>query len=236
MKVRTLLLVFALALPVLLLIGFPLRLALELVDAERTGLSARAATGSVWNGQLHDASLRGMPLGDAATRLAPLSLFTGTAVVKLTTPGLSIALQHGRRRGLDRVDGSLPLSSTPLLPGARLLPQADELRVLFTKDTCHAVGGRLTVAIDRPDGTRLVVLQGAPACEGRAALLPLAALDGSGPLARMQATARIHPDGQWELEARVPVVDDPTLRPALEAAGFQPGPAGWSRVEHGRLD
>src|SRR5690606_33078318 len=198
-------------------------------------LQARAATGSLWNGRLHDARLGGVALGDAGARLAPLPLLAGMRAIDVATPTLAGRLLQGRRRGIDRVDGSLPLASTPLLPGARMLLRGEQLQVLFSNDACHSAGGRLTVVVDHMDGTGLAVLQGTPACEGRAAILPLAAADATGPLARMHATARIHADGQWELEVRVPVLEDPAMRLAIETMGFQPGPGGWSKIDRGQL-
>lgn len=234
MRPRALLLVFALALPVLLLATLPLRLALELAGPERLRLQARAATGSLWNGRLHDASLGGVALGDAAARLAPLPLLAGARAINVATPTLSGRLLLGRRSGLDRVNGSLALPSTPL-PGTQMRLRGEDLQVLFSNDACHSAGGRLTVALERTDGTGLAALHGRPSCQGRTAVLPLAAVDATGPLARMHATARLHPDGQWELEVRIPVLEDPAQRRAVETMGFQPGPGGWSRIDRGRL-
>lgn len=232
---RRLLLLFALAFMAMLIVVLPLRLALDLAGAEQLGLSARSASGSLWNGRLEEARLHGIELGNASARLSPLSLLVGTRAVRLSAPQLDARLQLGRRRGLDHLHGQLALPPAALLPGLRLGVQADALQVLFLDDACDAAGGRVTVAVDQADGSPLLTLDGTAACEGRAAVLALAASAGDGPLARMQATARIHSDGQWTLDARVPVVDDPASRLALEAAGFHPGPGGWSRVERGSL-
>ncbi|MGY0561433.1 type II secretion system protein N [Luteimonas sp. A277] len=234
MRLRTLLLVFALALPVLLAAGFPLRLALELVDGE-AALSARSATGSVWNGRLHAASIGHVALGDARIRLSPLWLVTGSGTVALDTSAATLRLQHGRRRGLAAAAGKLSLPATALLPGAGLELQAEQLQLLFSGDSCHQASGQLGIIASRPDGTTLAVLHGAPTCEGRSAVFRLAAQSGEGPLARMHLTARIDPDGRWDMEARLPVVDDPAAGSVLEAMGFQPGPGGWSRLERGNL-
>lgn len=235
MNHRILLLVFALAVPAMLLAVLPLRLALEMADAGSRGLFAKSASGSVWNGRLEGATLRGVELGGASVRLSALPLLLGTRSARLSIPQADARLLEGRRRGVDRLDGELTLPPSALLAGIPLRVQANGFQVLFSGDACHAAGGRVTVVADQPDGTPLVTLDGGPACEGRAAVMPLAALDGEGALARMQATLRLHPDGQWEIEARVPVVEDPAEGLALAAAGFRPGPGGWSRVERGRL-
>lgn len=235
MSRRLLLLVFALAVPAMLLATLPLGLALDMTGAGHRGLSARSASGSVWNGRLEGASLRGIELGDASLRLSPLPLLLGARALRLSAPQADARLLHGRRRGVDRLDGQLALPPSSLLAGIPLRVQARGLQVLFSGDACHAAEGRITLVGDHTDGSPLFTLEGSATCDGRTALLPLAALDGDGTLARLQATLRMHPDGQWELEAQVPVVDDPALGMALEAAGFQPGPGGWSRAERGRL-
>lgn len=232
---RRLLLLFALLLPAMLLATLPLRLVLDAAGAGDWGLAARHARGSVWNGRLEGAVVRGVELGDATARLLPLPLLTGDRAVEFSAPRAQARLARGRRRGLHRLDGQLSLPPSALSAGVPLQLQADRLQVLFAGDACHAAGGRVTLVADGPDGTHLLALEGSPACEGRTAVVPLAALAGEGPLARMQASLRMHADGHWKMEARVPVVDDPALRIALEAAGFQPGPGGWSRSERGQL-
>lgn len=235
MSRRAPLLLFALAVPVMLLAALPLRLALDMADAGRAGLSARSASGSVWSGRLQGASLRGIELGNASVRLSPLPLLLGTRTVRLSAPHLDARLLQGRHRGIDRLDGRLAMPPSTLLAEVPLRVQAHGLRILFSADACHAAQGRITLVGDRADGSPLFTLEGSPACEGRAAVLPLAALAGEGPLARMQASLRLHPDGQWDIEARVPVVEDPAAGLMLEAAGFQPGPGGWSRTARGQL-
>lgn len=236
MRPRTLLLLFLLALPALLLATFPLRLGLELAGAERLGLAARVASGSLWRGRLHEARLHGVALGDASVRLGFWPLLAGTRALAVETPALRGRILQGRRQGLDGLDGGLSAEDVPFLPGLQLVARADGLRTLFAGDTCREAGGRLAIAVQRPgDAAPLAELEGAPACAGRTVELPLGARGGQGPLSRLQAHLRLHGDGQWELEARVPVVDDPAGRLLLEAAGFQPGPGGWSRVERGAL-
>lgn|SRR5690606_25754734 len=236
MTPRRLLLVLALALPAMLLATLPLRLALELPGIAHWGLAARSASGSIWNGRLEGASVRDMALGDASVRLSPLPLLLGTTAARLSAPGVDARLLHGRRRGVDRLEGRLTLPPSSLAAGIPLQLQASSLQVLFSDDACHAASGRVTLVAGKADGPPLAVLEGAASCEGRTAVLPLAAVSGEGPLARLQASVRIHPDGQWDIEAQAPVVDDPALGIALEAAGFQPGPGGWSRAERGRLE
>lgn len=235
MRRRTLWLAFAAALPLMLAASFPLRLALDLADAEGAGLSARAATGTVWNGRLHDTRVGGVTLGDAGARLAMLPLLAGTVAVDITTPSIMARLTAGRSAGIARATGSLSLPASALMPGTRTLARTDGLELQFRGGDCIRAGGRVAIAIDRVDGGSLGLLEGSPDCEGRTAVLALATVDAGGPLARLQATARIHADGAWELEARVPVAADPAARAALEALGFQPAPGGWSRLDRGRL-
>ncbi len=233
---RRLLLLFVLLLPAMLAATLPLGLALETAGARKWGLSARHAGGNIWNGRLLDASIRGLALGNAQAGLLPLRLLAGDRAVWISTPGLQAQVVAGRRWGVQDLHGHFSLPTHALASALPVQVQADGLQVLFADDACHAASGRVVLSSDAAAGAPMLVLEGSPACEGRAAVLPLAAVAGEGPLARMQASLRVHADGQWELEARIPVVEHPSARIALEAAGFLPGPGGWSRVERGRMD
>src|SRR5690606_912002 len=130
MTPRRLLLVLALALPAMLLATLPLRLALELPGIAHWGLAARSASGSIWNGRLEGASVRDMALGDASVRLSPLPLLLGTTAARLSAPGVDARLLHGRRRGVDRLEGRLTLPPSSLAAGIPLQLQASSLQVL----------------------------------------------------------------------------------------------------------
>lgn len=64
-----LLAVFGAAFLLMAVLFTPLRMALGWFDAEQAGLSATRVDGTIWGGTLHEASFRGLPLGDVRARL-----------------------------------------------------------------------------------------------------------------------------------------------------------------------
>ena len=92
------------------IILLPLRVVLALGDA---GLAARQVSGSLWSGQLADAAWRGVPLGDLAVGLAPLSLLSGAPRLGFEGPALT---------GTAMADGVTGLSGTVDASGHTPLP------------------------------------------------------------------------------------------------------------------
>ncbi|MEZ0470491.1 type II secretion system protein N [Luteimonas salinilitoris] len=237
MSARGLIWLFALALPPLLALLLPLRLALGVVDLERAGLGAAAASGSLWRGRLHDARLHGRALGDVDVRLSPWPLLTGTRELVLRGATLRASLLQGARRGVRDASGTLVLDDLDLAPGLALALDADDASLVFAGDACRSAAGRIGLELHPAGGGEpLAVLDGAVACDGRAATVawtPSGA--ASGPFAGLRVDARIEPDGAWRLRSVVTGVDDAREAAALELAGFRPGPAGWSRIDGGTL-
>ena len=234
LKTRTLVLVFALALPVAALATFPLGFALHLAGAQQWGLSAASVRGSIWHGRLQGAQLRGHPLGDLRIRLQPWPWLTGVRAVRVDAAAVHGRVLHGRRSGIDGVTGAFELRQLPVLAGLDLLLHATDLRILFDGDRCIGAGGQLRAAILAPGGAAPhAELAGDAACAGRAAVIEMAPVVGHGTLDGSSATLRIHGDGAWDLEMRVDGTPDAPARAWLQAAGFQQGPAGWGRLHHG---
>ncbi|WP_407352267.1 type II secretion system protein N [Luteimonas sp. R10] len=235
MSTRGLAWLFALALPPLLCLLLPLRLALGLVDLEQAGLGAAAATGSLWRGRLHDVHLHDRALGAVDVRLSPWPLLTGTRELVLHGATLRASLLQGARRGIHGATGTLVLDG--MAPGLSLVLDADDASLVFTGDACRNAAGRVGLEL-RPaaGGDPLVVLDGVAACDGRAATVTWApAGAAAGPFAGLRVDARIEPDGAWQLRSVVPGADDARDAAALELAGFRPGPGGWSRIDKGAL-
>lgn len=236
MSTRGSLLVFAVALAAMLVATFPLPLALDMAAAGERGLSAQAASGSLWRGRLSHARLHGATLGDAAVGLAPWPLLRGVRALDVETLALRARLVHGPRNGIDGLDGTIAVSDPAWLPGGELILHARDLRATFSGDACLHAGGRLSIAVQPPGAAAPAAeLEGSAACEGQAWTLPLAPVGGQGALARLQARLQVHADGRWELDASVPGEGDPGERLALEALGFRAGPGGWSRTLQGTL-
>jgi general secretion pathway protein N len=107
MTVRTLALVFAVALALWLAATFPLRFALGFADASQLGLAAHEVTGTVWSGALHEARFHGIMLGDVSVRLDPRSIFTGNPqfIAENAEGRLTIGLREGAR--IDQAEGQL---------------------------------------------------------------------------------------------------------------------------------
>ena len=234
LKTRTLVLVFALALPVAALATFPVGFALRLAGAQQWGLSATEVAGSIWHGRLQDAQLHSHPLGDLRVRLQPWPWLAGVRAVRVDVATVRGRVLHGRRSGIDGVTGAFELRQVPALAGLDLLLHATDLRILFDGDRCIGADGQLRAAIlAAGDAAPRAELAGDAACAGRTAVIEMAPVTGHGALEGFSATLRVHGDGAWDAEMRVAGTPDAPAQAWLQAAGFQPGPAGWSRLHHG---
>src|SRR3546814_13362629 len=61
----------------LIVLTFPMRLALAWADADDAGIAAREVRGSIWSGELVEARLGALPLGPVKASLSPLALLGG---------------------------------------------------------------------------------------------------------------------------------------------------------------
>lgn len=219
------------AFAVAMLLLAPLQLVLPRIGLP-TGLGALEAGGSVWNGHLRAAHWRGQPLGDLQIGLAPLPLLAGRQQLRLQGGSARLLLSRGRRAGLAAGDGVVAL---PPIAGVGLRALLDDARLLFDAGGCREARGRVRVELTLPlDALPPMILSGTPVCEGRGGRLVLLPEDASGPLA-LEATLDIEADGRYRLQA-LARGDNPALRRALQAAGFQAAAGGMSRVDEGHLD
>ena len=218
----------AFALAVLLLV--PLQLMLPRIGLP-AGLGAVEAGGSVWSGRLRAAHWRGQPLGDLKVGLAPLPLLAGRQQLRPESDSARLLLSRGRVTGLAAGDGVVAL---PPIAGLSLRALLDDARLLFDADGCREARGRVRVELTLPlDALPPMILSGTPACDGRDGRLVLLPEDAGGALA-LEATLEIEADGRYRLQA-LARGDNPAIRPALQAAGFQSAAGGMSRVAEGRL-
>lgn len=216
---------FALALVALL----PLQLLLPKLSPP--GLSATAISGSLWRGDLRNAEWNGARLGDVRLGLSPLPLLSGRRELWLRSAQASLSLSSGRLRGIDDAHGVLPL---PPVQGLSMRASLEGARLLFDAEGCHGAGGRVRIELSLADDALApVILSGTPACEGRSGRLVLLPEQPGGPLLP-EATLTVEADGGYRLQSLVRS-DDPAIRLALLAAGFQDAPGGLSRVDSGRL-
>jgi general secretion pathway protein N len=215
---------FAFALVALL----PLRLALDQLGFDARGLTARAATGSIWLGALQEAQVGPVALGDVKARLNLLPLLLGRARLALSgsdpaAPFEGAAVVSRRGFGFEDVTGrfrigglasSLPLSAIDLqdvsagFSGGRCVRGAGRLRAALTGEVAAAGLGS--------------ALAGSVRCANDALLLPLASQSGVA-----QLNIRLFGDGRYRAELLVRAAD-PAVQTRLTAAGFRPSGAGYA--------
>ncbi len=204
----------------------PLRFAIGLVGFDRAGLTARAATGSIWLGALHDARIGPIPLGDVRTRLHMLPLLIGEGrlhVAARDAEGIEGTLVRTRNSfGFDDVSGRVgPASLIPPVPLAGI--ELDDLGARFAEGRCIEAGGRVRVTLAGPAAALgiPVALSGTARCAGDTLLLPLAGQSG---LDRFDI--RVKDDGRYQIDLIVGVADA-RLAPAFLAAGFRRSGSGY---------
>lgn len=218
-----------------LLALLPMRLALDRMGFDRGGLSARAATGSVWNGALEEARIGPVPLGDVRARVNFLPLLLGRARLSLASAdpavGFSGAVTVTRHsRSFDDVTGRLR-AGTMFAPLPVTGVDLDGVSASFADGRCLDAGGRVTVMLGGPAvaiglGRGLI---GRAQCAGDAVLIALADQTGT---ARMNL--RLHSDGRYGVDFLVRTVD-PATRAQLVAAGFRPAGTGLGMQAGGRF-
>lgn len=235
---RARLLLFALAgFAAGLLALFPLSLALRLANAPQFGLSARAAQGSVWGGELRAARWRGVEIGDVRVALQAAPLFWGNPALELHSRGAvpldGVVSLHGVR-GLD---AELPLrglraSADGAIEGRARLENAT---AVFSGKRCRRAAGTVNLALrvrGRAGGwTSAPPLTGALQCRDGALVAPLR---GGQEGLTVDVLARLSGDGAWRLDTKVNTANAGVVA-ALIASGFAPGPEGAVRSDEGRL-
>ncbi len=235
MSTRRLALMFAVALVMLLVALFPLRLALGVMGAHSMGLSAASVRGPVWSGTLAGATFGGVRLGDVKAGLDPLGLFRGGGRVWFRAVGPIEArgvLRSGAAVfGVERLDAVLP--SSLLVAGApvegRL--QLTGVTAVFRHGDCRQAGGKVRLSDVAFGPVGGLALQGEVRCEGRRLLLPLEG-QGQGVALRLRFTV----DGQGRYEAESLIrSSDANLAAAGEVAGLERTLEGYRRLDRGRL-
>lgn len=214
-------LLFAALLVIAIVVQFPLRLA----GLDRFGVTARAARGTVWNGHLDAAHLRGISLGDVAVGLSPTALLTGILRLDFAGAAVNGALVGraggGGATGITGRIGPLQIGGLPVTALT-----FDAVDIGFAEGRCSIAAGtlRLQPAAGLAADDALV---GTPRCDGTAVLLPLASASGK---ARLEV--RVEADRRYQATLALDEVTD-IQRSALLAAGFQATPTGLSLTVEG---
>ena len=222
---RTLFLVVAFLFALLALL--PLRLALDWFGFGDRGLTARAATGSVWLGALQEAQVGPVPLGDLKARLNLLPLFLGRARLSLAgadqATGLEGAVTISRHSfGFDDVSARLRVGAL-FSPLAVSMIDFDDVSAGFTSGRCTRAEGRVRAAVSGEiAGIGLASgLTGQARCAGDALLFPLVSQSGLE-----QLNIRLFSDGRYRVELLARPGDE-AVRGRLIAAGFRPVGRGY---------
>jgi general secretion pathway protein N len=164
---------FVLTLALALTLMLPLRLIFAFARLGDMGLSARAVTGSVWNGQLAGATIGGVPLGDLNAALSPFALLNGRVSIGLSSQNDLTAratlIATGNQIGVDQATLRLaaPGAFAPLPIDAVGL---GDVRFRLKDDRCAQASGQVRVNIsDAIGGVTLGQgLTGALRCDGDA--------------------------------------------------------------------
>lgn len=198
----------------------PLRLVLS-----GNGITARQATGTLWDGELRAAALRGVALGDVSLGLSPLPLLVGQRRIDFATSGLSGRVTTGGGRiAAEGVSGVALPGQLGGLPVARI--NFADFAAVFQDDRCITASGSLTLDPGGPLAA-LGGFSGSPRCDGDRLLLPL---QGQGGRLDLHLAA----DGGYSASLALEAVE-PAARTGLLASGFQPTPTGLVLMLAGTL-
>ncbi|MEO9132762.1 MAG: type II secretion system protein N [Sphingomonas sp.] len=185
---------FVLALIALL----PLRLAMGWFDLGNTGLTAREVSGSVWYGNLREASFGGVGLGDLHAGLSPFQLLVGRARINLSGQGGAARPFHGaigvtrHSFGIDDLTATLPAGNV-FAPVPVSALDFDDVSLRFQDGNCERAEGRVkaTLSGDLAGISLGQGMSGTARCDAGALLLPLVSQAGTETIAlRLWGTGR----------------------------------------------
>lgn len=222
--------VFVLALMILL----PMRLVLSWTRLGDLGVSARHVSGSLWSGQLDDAQIDRIALGDVQAAVSPVRLLTGN--VRIAIKGGAAPPLQGRVDlsphgfGVNDFDTNLKGSSALAgLPIASL--DLSDVTIRFERDQCALAQGRVRAALDGTIGDAPLphAVAGTPRCSGKMLVLPLVSTSGNESL-----TITIRRDGGYSADMAIGT-GDPALASKLQRAGFRPSAKGYMLSFTGQL-
>ena len=211
----------------------PMRLAMGWFGG--ADLSAREASGSIWFGTLKEAQFGPVALGDVRARLNVLPLFLGRARLNLSREGPDGSFEGAV--SVSRHSFAVEDLTGQVRSGALFAPAPigtldfDDLSASFESGLCTSANGRVrATASGAIAGVPLAgVLAGDARCNEGTLLLPLASEAGLG-----QINLSIRGNGGYAIEIVIRQID-PSLAPALAAAGFQPGSGGYVRRIEGQF-
>ena len=216
---------------VIALMSLPLALVLPLALPENSGVTARSAHGSVWDGRLRDANVAGLPLGDTRIGFDWLPLFIGQARMGFASAALRgiVELSSGRV-AMSRGNGVVDLAGRLRpLPVSRLT--LDDIAVEFRNNRCTSARGRVRAEVAGDIGGLMLPggMSGTLRCAGSDLLVPL-----SGQSGMERIDLRIAQSGAWSADISVRT-SDPVIIGKLVSSGFASGPGGYTVKVSGAL-
>jgi len=226
---------FGAAFVVALIVLLPLRLAMGWFDLGSTGLTARQVSGSVWYGNLREASFGGVALGDLHAGLSPFQLVVGRARINLSGQG-SAPPFHGaigvsrHSFGIDDLTASLP-AGTVFAPVPVSALDFDDVSVRFQDGNCEKAEGRVkaTLSGDLAGVNLGQGMSGTARCDAGALLLPLVSQPGTETIA-----LRLWGTGRFRGELTVQPSDSAEIQ-KLVLTGFQATPKGYTLAIEGKF-
>lgn len=229
-------LIAAVAFALLIIIAtFPMRLALQLAGADKSGFTAREVVGPIWWAGIGDAKVGALPLGDLDAWLAPGPLFVGRTELGFSRQDERLGLLSGRLRagsvrGVTQLTGAVSVSS-----GLGLIPvdtvRLEGVEALFdAQGRCQSAQGRVQLMVggsiaglDLSQG-----LSGTLACRGNRAEAVLLSQSGMEKL-----TLGFDGDGAYQARLAIRVDRDPVMAAALAALGFRAAADGFAMASSG---
>jgi general secretion pathway protein N len=211
-----------------LVVLMPLSLAMAMFGQ---GLSARAATGTIWSGKLVEARIGRLAVGDLSVDLKPLPLFVGRATIGLQSP-LGRGAMTSTKSGFAVENATATLATAGLfapfpLDGIDLTNAS----IGFAGNKCDKAAGRVRATFSGDVGGLSLAqgLSGVARCDGATLLLPLVSQS-----AMERLNLHIQGDGDYRAEFFVRSTD-PAMAAKLGSAGFAPAPGGFVLRLAGKL-
>lgn len=215
----------------------PLRLAVSMAGLEGSRFSAKAITGSVWNGRIEAAQFGPFPLGDLDAGLQALPLLTGRVLMDLERQPL--AGDAGLVATIGKAGNSLMVQdlTTVLSVGRQLAPlpasaiDLQAVSISFVGGRCQSAAGQVRVSLDAniPGLNLKQGLLGKAECQDGVLVLPLQS--GSG---MEQLTLKLEGNGFYTARLFLSGSDRAwTL--LLPTLGFRKVPSGYAIKVAGQL-
>lgn len=216
---------------VMALMSLPLAVVLPLALPADSGLSARSAEGTPWDGILREANVAGLPLGDTRVGFDVLPLLVGKARMSFAGSMLRgiVEIASGSV-GFSRANGVIDLAGRLRpLPLSRVT--LDQVAVQFRNDLCTSAAGRVRADMAGDIGGLTLPggLSGTLRCEGGELLVPLVGQSGME-----RIDVRMSGSGKWRADISVRTTDA-TLAGKLLSSGFAIGPGGYTVRVSGAL-